>query len=64
MIEDAKVCWLESALEDGVTIPEPRTAEKYSGKFNVRLPKTLHRILVEKAKEENVSLNQYVTYQF
>lgn len=23
MIEDAKVCWLESALEDGVTVPEP-----------------------------------------
>lgn len=61
MIEDAKLCWLESALEDGVVIPEPDT-EEYSGKFNVRIPKSLHKELVVKAKEEKVSLNQTVTY--
>ena len=64
MIEDAKTCWLEVALDEGIAIPEPtRTDEDYSGKFNIRVPKSLHRILVEKAKEENVSLNQYVNYQ-
>ncbi|OAT80357.1 type II toxin-antitoxin system HicB family antitoxin [Desulfotomaculum copahuensis] len=62
MIEDAKKCWLEVALAEGIPIPEP-TDEEYSGKFNVRVPKSLHRILVEKAKEENVSLNQYINYQ-
>lgn len=61
-IEDAKTCWLEVALEDGISIPEP-TGEEYSGKFNIRVPKSLHRILVEKAKEDNVSLNQYINYQ-
>ncbi|GAX88622.1 type II toxin-antitoxin system HicB family antitoxin [Effusibacillus lacus] len=64
MIEDAKVSWLEIALEDGLEISEPeRESEEYSGKFNVRVPKSLHRILAEKAKEENVSLNQYINYQ-
>ena len=64
MIGDAKICWLEVALEEGIAIPEPtRTDEDYSGKFNIRVPKSLHRILAEKAKEENVSLNQYVNYQ-
>lgn len=24
MLEDAKMCWLEIALEDGETIPEPK----------------------------------------
>ncbi|BCV24012.1 type II toxin-antitoxin system HicB family antitoxin [Gelria sp. Kuro-4] len=32
MIQDAKVCWLRSALEDGVEIPEPgQTLDEYSG---------------------------------
>ena len=63
MIQDAKRGWLDIALQDGETIPEPTRAEEYSGKFNIRVPKSLHRALVEKAKEENVSLNQYVNYQ-
>ncbi|UOF90981.1 type II toxin-antitoxin system HicB family antitoxin [Fodinisporobacter ferrooxydans] len=64
MIEDAKRAWIEVALEVGNDIPEPvRGEEEYSGKFNVRVPKSLHRLLAEKAKEEKVSLNQYVNYQ-
>lgn len=31
-------------------------------KFNVRVPKDLHRKLVRKAQEEGVSLNQMVIY--
>ena len=61
MIDDAKKCWLESALEDGIDIPEPND-EEYSGKFNLRIPKSLHRDLATKAKEERVSLNQMATY--
>ena len=61
MIEDAKKAWLDIALQDGIEIPEPIT-EEYSGKFNIRIPKTLHRELTFKAKEENVSLNQLTTY--
>lgn len=60
MIEDAKKAWLQVALERKVSIPEP-AADEYSGKFNIRLPKFLHRQLAYKAKQENVSLNTLIT---
>jgi len=63
MIQDAKKGWLELALEDSLEIPEPASKEEHSGKFNIRMPKSLHSILVQKAREENVSLNQYINYQ-
>jgi len=50
-------------LERGVRIPEPEEEiEEFSGKFVVRLPRTLHRQLASGAKQNNVSLNQYVNY--
>ena len=33
----------------------------YSGKFTVRLPRSLHQALVERAEKEGVSLNLFVT---
>lgn len=62
MAEDAKRAWLETALEEGVPIPEP-VPEEYSGRLVVRMPKSLHKRLAEMAARENVSLNQYITYQ-
>lgn len=56
---DAKKSWLEVALERKITIPEPMEDE-FSGKFNIRLPKFLHRKLVYKARREKVSLNNLV----
>jgi antitoxin HicB len=61
MIEDAKAAWIDIAMQDGKEIPEP-VNEEYSGRFNVRIPKTLHKALVKQAKEEEVSLNQLTTY--
>ena len=60
MIREAMELWLEVALEDGLPIPEPRPEEGYSGKFVVRVPRSLHRDLVENAAREGVSLNQYI----
>jgi antitoxin HicB len=60
-IREVLPLWLEAAIEDGYAIPEPRTAEEYSGKFVARVPRSLHRELVEKAEQEGVSLNQYVS---
>lgn len=60
MIEDAKKAWLEIALERNQNIPEP-ASDEYSGKFNIRLPKFLHRQLANKAKTENVSLNTLIS---
>lgn len=59
-IEEARKLWIKAAYEDGVEIPAPRTDEEYSGRFLVRIPKSLHRRLAEQARYEGVSLNQYV----
>ena len=58
MLDDAKQSWLEAALADGISIPEPAREEDYSGRFNLRLPKSLHKDLALTAKMEGVSLNQ------
>ena len=60
MINESMELWLETALDHGMTIPEPRMDEDYSGKFVARLPKSLHRKCVERADEDEVSLNQWV----
>jgi antitoxin HicB len=40
---------------------EAREAERtYSGKVNLRMPKSLHRDLARRAEEEGVSLNQFM----
>ncbi len=59
MVEDAKKSWLEVAIERNISIPEPITGE-FSGKFNVRVPKLLHRRLAYRAKDEGVSLNTLI----
>ena len=60
MIRDAMRAWIEVSLEDGYPIPEPRPLEDYSGKFVVRVPRSLHRELVDEAQRQGVSLNQYI----
>ncbi|NPV42705.1 MAG: toxin-antitoxin system HicB family antitoxin [Firmicutes bacterium] len=63
MGEDAKRCWIETALEKGIEIPEPFSyGNKYNGRITLRAPKSLHKQLVEEAQEEGVSLNQYLLY--
>jgi len=60
MIDDAMRGWIGVALEDGIPVPEPAPDEDYSGKFVVRLPRSLHRQLAETAEREGVSLNQFI----
>jgi len=62
-IKEAMKSWIEAALEFGDKIPEPVNVDDYSGKFVVRIPKTLHHRLVHEATLEGVSLNQYVAYK-
>ncbi len=62
MIRDAQRLWLQVALEDGMAIPPPHAEDEhnYSGKFNVRVPKSLHRDLVRAAEAQGTSLNLYI----
>ena len=62
MIEEARKLWMESMYEEGNEIPLPSNQVEYSGKFNVRVPASLHRKLASLAVKEGVSLNQYIVY--
>jgi len=57
---DAIACWMAAAKESGRTIPKPGQSEQQSGKWVQRVPKSVHSRLVEKAKDEGVSLNTLV----
>ncbi len=58
-IEEVKLDWIESNLEDGLPIMEPKP-RKYSGQIRLRIPPSLHQHLVYLASVEDVSLNQYM----
>ena len=62
-LNEAMEGYLETKLEYGLPIPVPERVEDYSGKFVVRLPKSLHQRLVIEAKNEGVSLNQLALYK-
>lgn len=59
-IRKAKLEWFTYMLENDLPIPEPVDVNKYSGKFVVRIPKSLHKTISEQSKIEGLSLNQYV----
>ncbi len=64
-INEAKEGWISAELDYGDPIPKPvlDPDDAYSGKFVVRVLKSLHRRLAENAEKEGVSLNQYVLHQ-
>jgi predicted RNase H-like HicB family nuclease len=59
-IEIVKREWIESNLKRGNKIPEP-VARKYSGQISLRIPPSLHRLLINASIVQDVSLNQYMT---
>jgi len=62
-IKEAMEGWIETKLEAGFTVPVPVDADNYSGRFVLRLPKSLHKQLTIAAEKEGVSLNQYALYK-
>jgi len=57
---------IESHRAVGNPIPQPTDLTKlhdYSGRLLLRMPKTLHQLLADEAKREDVSLNQYILYR-
>lgn len=62
-IQEAMEMWIDAKLDGGFPIPAPFNSDKFSGKFVVRLPKSLHARLAIEAEKEGVSLNQYTLYK-
>lgn len=61
LLDDAMDVWLRVKIADGDAIPDPIVDADFSGKFIVRLPRSLHRELARRAEKEGVSLNAFVT---
>ncbi|MBQ9413128.1 MAG: toxin-antitoxin system HicB family antitoxin [Oscillospiraceae bacterium] len=66
--DDIDTAMLREAQEvnDDTAVPLEdfkRDLEEFSGKFVLRIPRSLHRSLKEAADREGVSLNQYVLYK-
>jgi antitoxin HicB len=61
-VENAVAEWIAAAEKLGRSIPDPPArAEKFSGKWVQRVPRSLHRRLSVEAKREGVSLNALAT---
>lgn len=60
MADEIRELWLETAYDHGAEIPLPSEPAEYSGKFVLRVPRSLHRTLAESAERDGVSLNQYL----
>jgi antitoxin HicB len=61
-LKETKELWLKGQIDSGRSIPIPSTAEEFSGKFVLRIPRVLHRALHREAQRQGVSLNQYVGF--
>lgn len=62
-LQEAMEGWIEAKLANGFEVPIPINFDKFSGKFVLRLPKSLHYKLAVEAQKEGISLNQYALYK-
>ncbi|MGA7833174.1 MAG: type II toxin-antitoxin system HicB family antitoxin [Terracidiphilus sp.] len=60
-LDISRELWIESRLATGLEVPGPQEAPQYSGRFVLRIPKSLHRDLANEAEAEGVSLNSLVS---
>jgi len=61
-LEKVAKSWIEASLDLGQQVPSPMIEERYSGRFALRLPKSLHRQASMAADMEGISLNQFIVY--
>lgn len=59
-LDVARELWIESRLATGLEVPEPQEEPQYSGKFVLRIAKSLHSELAQEAETEGVSLNTHI----
>jgi len=62
-VREAKIAlagFIETYKTNNMTLPQPSVYEGASGKFQLRLPKSLHGLAVRMAHLEGVSLNSYI----
>lgn len=60
-LDASRKLWIESSLANDLEVPQPQEVPQYSGRFVLRIPKSLHRDLANEAEAEGVSLNTFVS---
>ena len=60
-----RAMFAQAEVDDEPAIPleKVKSAYEFSGKLNIRIPKSLHCQLSQEAKRDGVSLNQYIIYK-
>jgi len=59
-LEEAAKAWIQSSLDRGLEIPPPSINAGYSGKIALRIPRSTHRLAIQMAERDGVSLNQFL----
>lgn len=59
----AMLAQAEADDEPAVSLEKVKSEYEFSGKLNIRIPKSLHCKLSQEAKRDGVSLNQYIIYK-
>ena len=59
--KDAVFCWIETAKAFGDEIPQPGSANGFSGHWIQQIPEHIHTQLLQQAEQEGISLNTLVT---
>ncbi len=62
-LQTAVDLWLRVAKKEGRAVPPPPQGRRYSGRTVVRMPPDLHQELDCEAKEQGISLNQWILYK-
>lgn len=60
-LEKAAEAWIASCISRCIVIPQPLTNYNVSGRFALRLPKSLYLRVSKAAVRDGVSFNQFVT---
>lgn len=59
-LTETKNLWITGRFGGEQQIPAPSEIDDFSGKFVLRIPRSLHKSLDREARQQGVSLNQYV----
>lgn len=59
-LDTARELWIESRRASGLPVPESGAELQYSGRFVLRIAKSLHKELALEAEAEGVSLNSWI----
>ena len=62
-VDRAMLAKAEVDDESAIPLEKVKSAYEFSGKLNIRIPKSLHCQLSQEAKRDGVSLNQYIIYK-